>query len=395
MLSLSKLYHFKAAAVPLALAIFLVMGSLNSCSEDPPTGGKDSCDTCNVPCDTCEVPCDTCDTTTHPCDTCNIDKDSAAHAFVWTQYSIPSEVNITGVYVSSDTEIFVIGTYLYRFNGVSWNKIDVRQQETGRPLAFPDFTMFGLGPSDLWMVQGGILDHYIDMGYDWANEFRPGSSGLGGGVIACWGTSSNDMFFVGKNGSISHFDGTTFTKMTSPTTKDLRSVWGTSHNDVWAAGFNYTTAESVLLHYNGSIWTEQNLKEIGDIRPFNHALGEVWATDSAEHKIVIASGSLLHRKTDNGPWRSDSGYVKNYVGGGSFIGLWHTNGNNINDFCTAGDGGFISHWNGKTWKRYDEVYNSGDPMYITNAMSMKGNTICMVGKRNGTCWIAIGRRKPF
>ncbi|HEY6172716.1 MAG TPA: hypothetical protein VIX80_10700 [Candidatus Kapabacteria bacterium] len=386
MLSLVKLYHFKAAAVPLALAIFLVMGSLNSCSEDPPTGGKDSCDTCNVPCDTCEVPCDTCDTTKPPCDTCNIDKDSAAHAFIWTEYTIPTESNLTGAYVASDNEIYVIGTYLYRFNGVSWNKVDVRQEGTGRPLAFPDFSMFGISSSDIWIVKYNILDHYI--GNDIAIEYREYE-----GIQACWGTSSSDMFFVGLNGMIVHFDGTTFTKMTSPTTKDLRSVWGTSHNDVWACGYNTSNGETVLLHYDGNSWVEDEVSVTKGVYATG-GFNSVWTCDSAGHKFVTTSGAILIRKTDNNLWRSDSGLVPNGFGGGEFIGI-APKGNTANDFMVYGPWGFVTHWNGKAWKKFNELYNYSLLTYYSAAFSMKGNTACVVGSKNGTSWIAIGRRKPF
>jgi hypothetical protein len=361
------------------LGVFLVVGSLFSCSETPTNNGKDTCDTCDT-----TTPCDTCDTT-------KPNLDSLSHAFTWTEYTIPGVSSLTGVAVFSDSRIYAFGNDLHIFDGTKWTTTPAYVGSSTRRATFIDSYVFSFSESNYWVVNGNLI--YNGDG-KFVEEYRF-TSGSNNNFRSCWGASSKDMFFVGDTGLVMHFDGTTWTKMPRVTTKNLYSVWGTSHSDVWAAGFNYSTAESVLLHYNGSTWTEQNLKEIGDIRPFNHALGEVWATDSSGHKIVIASGSLLHRKTDNNLWRSDSGYIKNRVGDGLFIGLWHTNGNGINDFCSAGDGGFISHWNGKTWKRYDDIFNSGDPLYVTNAMSMKGNTICMVGKRNGGSWIAIGRRKPF
>lgn len=365
--------------MPLALAIFLVMGSLNSCSEDPPTGGKDSCDTCNVPCDTCEV----------PCDTCNIDKDSAAHAFTWTEYSIPGVSSLTGVAVYSDNKIYVFGEKLYLFNGTTFVEKKVFVGSTTRSPNFADRYIFPLSPEHYWAVNYGGA-YYGDAGF--VDEYRDLTPYSDGTLRACWGTSKNDMFFVGDYGAVTHFDGTTWTKMPRVTTKNLYSVWGTSHNDVWAAGFNEETAESVLIHYNGSSWTEQNLSEIGSIGFAKHALQAVWAVDSSGHKIVVASGSLLWRKTDNLSWRSDSGYILNRVSDGGFIGL-ASKGNSVNDFVAVGGWGFTSHWNGKTWKRYDELYSYGASNYATYAFDMKGNTICLVGVKNGTSWIAIGRRK--
>jgi hypothetical protein len=246
--------------------------------------------------------------------------------------------------------------------------------------------MFGLGPTDLWMVNGGIIDHYIDMGYGWAKEYREISA------VACWGTSSNDMFFVGKGGQIHHFDGTSFTKMTSPTTKDLRSVWGTSHNDVWAAGYNFSTDESVLIHFDGTSWKENEFSTSGQTRLFG--IGSVWASDSAGHTFATIAGTRVFRKTDNSQWRKDTSEIGNSLGGGEYNGIG-VYGNTPNDMMTVGSWGFISHWNGKTWKKYPELYNYSIIDFGAAAFSMKGNTACAVGRKSGSSWIAIGRRKPF
>ena len=374
-------YHFRAAALPLALALFLALGSLYSCSENPPTQGKDSCDTCEVPCDTCEV----------PCDTCNIDKDSASHAFTWTEYSIPGVSSLTGVAVFSDNRIYAFGNKLHIFDGTNWTTTTAYVGSGPREAGFIDKYVFAFSESNYWVVSYNVI--YNGDG-KFVDEYRLDTSQYDAPLRACWGTSKTDMFFVGDYGAVTHFDGTTWTKMPRVTTKNLRSVWGTSHNDVWACGFNEETAESVLIHFNGTSWSEQNLSEIGSIGFAKHALQSVWATDSSGHKIAVVSGSLLWRKTDNLSWRSDSGYILNRVSDGGFIGL-AAKGNSINDYIAVGGWGFTSHWNGKTWKRYDELYSYGGSYYATYAFDMKGNTICLVGVKNGTSWIAIGRRKPF
>ena len=67
-----------------------------------------------------------------------------------------------------------------------------------------------------------------------------------------WGSSGTDVFAVGffedqtdVSGSILHYDGSTWTKMTSVDTFD---IWGFSGTDVYASGHH------CLLHYNGNDW---------------------------------------------------------------------------------------------------------------------------------------------
>ena len=51
----------------------------------------------------------------------------------------------------------------------------------------------------------------------------------------------------GQNGALLRWDGTTWTAMTTPVTIALFGVWGAAPNDVYAVG-----VEGTLLHYDGS-----------------------------------------------------------------------------------------------------------------------------------------------
>src|SRR5215471_10300124 len=67
-----------------------------------------------------------------------------------------------------------------------------------------------------------------------------------------WGSSGRDVFAVGDNGTIRHYDGNTWSLQTSGTNSTLEGVWGSSSSDVFAVGWS-----STVLHYNGSAWTVQ------------------------------------------------------------------------------------------------------------------------------------------
>jgi hypothetical protein len=65
---------------------------------------------------------------------------------------------------------------------------------------------------------------------------------------AIWGAGDNDVFAVGT-GEIRHYDGTSWTKMTVPTTASLTGIWGRASDDVFAVGIGAT-----VLHYHAGIW---------------------------------------------------------------------------------------------------------------------------------------------
>src|SRR5439155_1177466 len=53
---------------------------------------------------------------------------------------------------------------------------------------------------------------------------------------AVWGATGNDVFAVGDDGSIWHYDGTSWTAQPSGTTQVLYGVWGSGRKDVFAVG---------------------------------------------------------------------------------------------------------------------------------------------------------------
>ena len=67
--------------------------------------------------------------------------------------------------------------------------------------------------------------------WHWDNPLPRGNA-----LNAVWGAGPADVFAVGDYGTILHYDGTAWKKMTSGTTNRLWGVWGSSSQDVFAVG---------------------------------------------------------------------------------------------------------------------------------------------------------------
>jgi hypothetical protein len=65
-------------------------------------------------------------------------------------------------------------------------------------------------------------------------------------LYSVWGTSAINIYAVGLNGTILHYDGTTWTAESSGTTNKLNAVWGVSETNIYAVG------EKVILHKSGT-----------------------------------------------------------------------------------------------------------------------------------------------
>ena len=83
-----------------------------------------------------------------------------------------------------------------------------------------------------------------------SGAWSPMTSGTTNGLKGIWGSSGSDVFAVGSNGTILHYDGNAWSPMSSGTTDVLKGVWGSSGSDVFAVGSNGT-----ILHYDGNTWS--------------------------------------------------------------------------------------------------------------------------------------------
>ncbi len=360
------------------IIIIFAGGSFSSCRYNPVVNHP--CDTCNKPCDTCNI---NRDSLVHI-------QDSLSHAFTWTEYlnAIPSDADnhFSGVWVFGPNDIIICGASLWHFDGMNFTIIPA-MDATHHVLLTGGLSgdgIFAFSKTDFWVTApGGEALHTGDgLNFD---DFRFG------GVNACWGISSNDMFFVGNGGSIYHYDGMKFDTMKSNTTQNIGYIWGTDDNNIWACNTNIMTGEQNLLHYNGSQWTSDPFANSADA--LFSGLYSVWTIDSAGHQDVVASGNYVFRKTDNNPWRKDV-YVPNKLPDSlSYASLFGLCGNSANDMWAGSWNGWAGHWNGKTWMRYDSIYDPKNQQFHTFAVSSKGNTVCMVGDKNGQKWIAVGTRK--
>jgi len=97
-----------------------------------------------------------------------------------------------------------------------------------------------------WDGTTWTLYHLQEMGFDVC---------AGYGI---WGTSSSNMYFVGSNGSIVHYDGTNFEQMESGTSITLLEIEGTEDGEhVIVSGYDYVgelSGQSIALELIDGTW---------------------------------------------------------------------------------------------------------------------------------------------
>jgi len=123
-----------------------------------------------------------------------------------------------------------------------------------------------------------------------------------------WGSSASDVFAVGDDGTILHFNGLRWAAMSSTTTETLRSVSGTAPDNVYAAGDNGTA-----LHYDGASWTALDPQTSNDLGPVD-ARGEYAAFADRDapgllHYYDSAVGFFFVEDTGAGAVINDMGFI--------------------------------------------------------------------------------------
>jgi len=99
-----------------------------------------------------------------------------------------------------------------------------------------------------------------------------------GAFDAIWGAGEADVFAAGI-GEIRHYDGTSWTAMTVPTTNPLTGIWGRASDDVFAVGSTNT-----VLHYHAGLWQTFATPFIGDLTSVSGAGSSIYAT-AADGKV--------------------------------------------------------------------------------------------------------------
>ena len=159
---------------------------------------------------------------------------------------------------------------------------------------------------------------------------------------AVWGSSPSDVFAVGFNGAIFHFDGTSWSPQVSGTPLHLHAVWGSSSTDVFAAGGTETySGQQVILHFDGTAW------EVVYHFTGSKALYGVWGSSPTDVFAVGGyDGTIL--PYDGITWSDQTSDTPTHL-----FGVW---GSSSTDVFAVGNS-TILHYDGNTWSVQDSGFS--------------------------------------
>jgi PKD repeat protein len=205
-------------------------------------------------------------------------------------------------------------------------------------------------------------------------------------LYGIWGTSPLNIYALGQDGAILHYDGTAWIAETSGTTEKLNAIWGVTETNIYAVGENGT-----LLHKTaaGTTWGAEPLVDYKDQNNFNDTdLYSVRGSSAANVFLGSINGWFI--RFDGTGWTAYD--PEPPTGSSKIAGIWAFSSTNL--YCTtaAGSYGRLFHYDGEKW---EQQYGGDENIALYSIWGNTASDIYVAGstglilQSNGTSWLGV------
>ena len=195
-----------------------------------------------------------------------------------------------------------------------------------------------------------------------------------------WGSSSNDLYVVGNNGNIAHYNSSQWTKIESSTDIDFRDIYGSVNKET-------NELEIIALASNSGINQSKKIVRIKDHTVetlpdsgLANYLSTIWFISG--RKYCIGGQGYYESRTFGPVWEKNN-----------TIPPFHTTsirGAGLNDIVLGGSFGLLMHYNGVSWMNY--AYITASYFDVISEVAIKGSTIVAAGFKGSKAVVLIGKR---
>lgn len=151
-------------------------------------------------------------------------------------------------------------------------------------------------------------------------------------------TATNDVWAIGTQGSILHYDGSRWSFSPSTTQQDLQSISASATNNAWVAG----GPNGLVLRWDGTNWASVNTgRSVFTTGIYTSAANSVIVTEQGQNALHYAAA---------GAWTVRAAAARNAailrgISGSSATNVW-----------VYGDDQSVSTWNGSSWTFLTRMY---------------------------------------
>jgi len=313
--------------------------------------------------------------------------DTTSHDFIWEIDTLGNYGSyLKDAWIVDENNIWVVGNIetdsgeynAARWNGIEWELMGIYSNTLDL------YSIWYFSENDIWVTDycspihwdgtTWTLYHLQNMGLDVCSGF------------GIWGTSSSNMYFVGLNGSIVHYDGSTFTKMESNTNIKLLNIHGTEDGEyVFIVGWDDSGKSIALQLHEGKVKTlyaaehfvpDSNYGMVQSVAVIDNAAYFGTRAGLWKYKYLTEKSYLFETTPDGFEYLSIRDSRANSVNDIMFMDLWFT----------------TFHFNGDTWYEDRSVLDIyGEWNIYAHGGDFKDDLVVLVGYCNGGSHAIVGR----
>lgn len=309
--------------------------------------------------------------------------DTTSHNFTWQTFTFgdagAGSSTLYDVAIIDENNIWAVGeiymndslgnpdSKIYNamhWNGSGWELKRIPILLNGTPFYPVIKSIFAFNGNDIWFEAGihwdGLTFKQIPFNIQW-----------NGNVNKMWGTSGNDLYAVGNNGNIAHWDGSQWAKIESGTTTSIKDIWGVHYDDL--NSFILCAVTNVASSGDRKILRINNNNVSDFLWDTGRRVQSVWFQN---YYFFYACGGGVFSLKKNNFWEEITAVPLYYT--------QEIRGNNLNDVMVVGDFGLLAHFNGLSWKVFS---NPTADIYYSCALT--SNRVLTVGSKADQAIIAI------
>jgi hypothetical protein len=307
--------------------------------------------------------------------------DTTSHNINWEAITIGDAGSFAlDVAIISENDIWIGGEFYVNdtlYNAANW---DGQQWNLKRIPAVPWFnpdivvydgirSLLAFASDDIWFSEElGTIVHWDGNSYE---SFIIGANQAQGTILEMWGHFSNEIYLVGTNGSLTKFNGSSFSLMNSGTDINLTDIYDTPDGgEIWACG-RETGQRSIILRLRGNVWERIWEKDIfnPDYIYNNSSIKTIWL-DNQFFAWFTGAALGVYRQIYSHNSVIDHSVFNNQNA------FHRVRGSSSNNIIAVGDDAMVWHFNGNSWHWYDTLFNEES---VLLSVDVKNNLIVAIG----------------
>ena len=328
----------------------------------------------------------TCHAPTEPSNN-SADTTSNDWTFTETMLGGASGSNLYDVAIVNDTDAWAVGEIyqdssngsldpfpynVAHWNGDAWDISQISVSYQGHSIITPIQGVFPFSPNDIWLMAGDPIHGDGENWSDYDIRSITGNNNLV--VYKAWGANSSSLYFAGWNGTLVRYSAGTWQSLSSKTSLILQDIYGSDGTVLAVASDPGESLDKEILKINGTNVTQLSTAGI------QWPLSSVWFVPG--HYYVVGQGIYEKTSLSQSTWQEDSVDTVDFFSS--------IRGNAWNDFFVAGGYGQLLHFNGKTWRSYQNVL--GLQQGGIASIAVKGNLMIGVGYLGSKAVAFVGKR---